>query len=385
MPTKTTAAAVPAQHVPTYTATDPARWRRRARTERIAYAAAAPLLAVGPTLDAALPLHAAVAATGAGSLMWLYYRARPPRPDTGGMLGGRPRRRATERLELETSNRLELLRAAYKATPVVTGAGLYLAALVAAPDLAPWWQWGGPAAWAAVMAAAVPRTRAPRRARRDPREMLADLERAAGMRPTTEEDEDQEAELPAPRTYEELVAWHWETAAVAPGCHLAHVRQIADGRPDFRAVVIAPHGKTVPQLAPAALAAVWDLPEGTVTLEPAPGHGPGHKLLTARPTLTTESEGTDVDLGGATREVDPDLAALYSARLAKPGGPLEGVQLLETLIEPNRIALRVRAQGDEVLRLPHKAIARALGIDDMELVVPYSNGMGDGIVSIYET
>lgn len=156
------------------------------------------------------------------------------------------------------------------------------------------------------------------------------------------------------------------------------------GRPDFRAVLVAPPGKTVPHLSPAALAAVWDLPEGTVTLEPMPGHGPGHKLITARTTLDLDSLGDGEGPGGG-QGIDPDLAALWRARLAKPGGPLDGVHLLETKVEPNRLAFRVRAAADEVLRLPNQAIARALKIDDLELVVCQTNGMGDGIISVYET
>ncbi|GAA4658841.1 hypothetical protein GCM10023347_07710 [Streptomyces chumphonensis] len=357
--------------------------RRRARIERIAYIVAAPGLAIGPQLDAAWPAHLTAAATGTLTLAWLYHKARPAE---------RQRlRREKERLELATDHRLELLRACYRATPALTGSALYLGLLAAGAagiGVEPLVQYGAPSLWAAVMAAALPRTRAPRRKRRSPAEMLAELEHAAGLPHSTdgqdqEQDTGQERRLPAPRTYAELVAWHWETSEAAKGCHLGHVQQLAPGRPDFRAVLVAPRGKAVPQLTPAALAAVWDLPEGTVSIEPMPGHGPGHKLITARPTLDLDSQISGDSTSGG--RIDPDLAALWRSRLAKPGGPLDGVHLLETKIEANRIALRVRAADDQVLRLPHQGIARALDIDDMELVVCQTNRMGDGIISVYET
>lgn len=369
----TTTSTPTTQPTATQPTTDRSR-RRRARLERAVYAATAPCLAIGPQLDAAWPAHLAAAATATTTLAWLYHKARPTEAQ---------RRREKERLELEANSSLDLLRACYRAAPTLTGSALYLAlwaAGAAAIDVAPLVQYGTPAVWAAVMAAAIPRTRAPRRKRRSRQELLAELERAAGLPETAAPSMDEK--LPTPRTYPELVAWYWEMSEAAKGCHLAHVEQLHPGRPDFRAVVIAPPGKTVPNLTESALAGVWDLPEGTVTLKPMPGHGPGHKLLTARPTLDFD---TDVLQDGGARRIDPDLAKLWWTRLAKPGGPLEGVHLLDTKIEPNRIALRVRADGDDVLRLPHQAIARALGIDDMELVVCQTNQMGDGIISVYET
>ncbi|MFX4293604.1 hypothetical protein [Streptomyces bohaiensis] len=313
--------------------------RRRLRIERGVYTVAAAGIGLAPVLDAQWPAHATVAAAALATGGWLYHKAK----DADG-LG-------------------KLLRAAQRAVPVLSGAALY-AALFAATATAsagwPWWQVAGPAAWAALMAWTAPITRARTLA------AAADGEEDQGADPN----QTQAPRVPA--TYPELLAQLWEESGIAPGTRLADVQQIRGDRPDFDAVIVAPRGRAVPKLEPVALAAVFDVPEGTVTTAPVHGSGPGRVRLVARPTLSAADSGAD------------PMQTLWAA-VTRPGGPTAGVQLLRWRSETDRLVLQVAAPAGQEIRLNHTGLCSSLDISDPTRVVIETDGVRQGVISIYKT
>lgn len=307
---------------------------RRVKRERAAYAAAAATIAVVPQFDGLWPAHAAVAATAAGGIAWLFKPA--------------------------DDDHLALIRTCQRCLPVLTGAGLYLTNLVN-PGV-PWWEIAAAAAWGGVMA------------------WLAPVTRAAGL--TLELPPPGPATAPAlaprrPANYPDYLAQQWETAStgIAPGTRLTHITQYATGRPDFEGIVVARPGKAVPALTPTALAAAFDFPVGSVSVAPIAGSGPGRMKLTANPTQAAR-----------TGTADPDpLRSLWDAKVSRPGGAAPGMILGAHRAEPNRIVLRIESPEDQLINLPQKLLARAFGMKDASLLMVETDGLGDGVVSIYKT
>ncbi|WP_031183044.1 hypothetical protein, partial [Streptomyces seoulensis] len=180
--------------------------------------------------------------------------------------------------------------------------------------------------------------------------------------------------LPAPRTYEEYRAWEWVTARTTGNTLLTNVTPYQDNAPDFWGIVVAPQGEAVPDLNPTTLAAVFDLPAGTVTLQPMDGSGPGRKVLIARPTLDT----------AAQAEQDP-IHRIWNEKITHPRGAAPGMLLTDYRIEDNRIALRTTAPDGHLIQLNQKMLARAFDIADATLLMVETDGLGEGLISIYKT
>ncbi|MFH9425944.1 hypothetical protein, partial [Streptomyces sp. NPDC017529] len=256
------------------------------------------------------------------------------------------------------------LQAAQRAVPVLTGAGVYLTPLITSGG--PWWEWLLAPAWGTVMAATTPLTHS---AHLTPERFVLDVPPPApAMAP---------AQSPVPDSYPAYRAHQWESAKATGTTRLTSVTQYEDPHgqliPDFWGIVIAEAGDAVPDLNATALAAVFDLPPGTVTLSLIQGSGPGRKLLTARPTLDALEQ----------HSADP-VVRLWNEKIARPNGGAAGMNLAGYRREPNRIALRVTAPEEAFIQLNQKQIARSLDYKDPSLVMIETDGLADGLVSIYK-
>lgn len=306
--------------------------RRRARFERLLYGAATLGITVGPQHETWWPAHLGAAGVAIGSFAWLYGKWEHPEGHSG------------------------FLRAAQRVVPPLTGALVYLAGLLHPGT--PWWEHVLPAAWGALMAATVP------------------LTHSTNLMPDVFPDAP--AEVPAleaapPATYGAHRARQWADARSTGSTLLTTVTQYDARHPDFWGIVVAPAGEAVPDLNATALAAVFDLPSGTVTLSLIEGSGPGRKLLTARPTLDAVQQARQ---NPAER--------LFYERLARPNGGAPGMRLTDFRSEPNRIAFLVGAPDDQFIQLNQKQIARSLGYKDASLIMIETDGLADGVVSVYK-
>ncbi|MEU6054215.1 hypothetical protein ABZ829_27815 [Streptomyces xanthochromogenes] len=311
--------------------------RRRKRLERLTYGAATLGLAIGPHTGF-WPAHLGAALVGAISVRHLW------RGWDGEPLGW------------------NLLKTAQRISPVLTGSGAYLAPL-AIPG-SPWWEWLLAPAWGAAMTYTTPLTHS---ADLTPEQFTLALPALAPAPP---------AELQAPASYPAHRTAQWDLARTTGTTRLTSVTQYTDpaGQPvqDFWGIVIAEAGEAVPDLNANTLAAVFDLPPGTVELHLIQGSGPGRKLLTAKPTLQ-----------GLEQSKDP-IQRLWDEKLARPGGPTHGMVLDGYKADANRIALRISAPDDQLIQLNQKLIARALKISDLTLVMVETDGLGDGLISLYK-
>ncbi|GAA3154650.1 hypothetical protein ACFQ0X_43690 [Streptomyces rectiviolaceus] len=307
--------------------------RRRKRLERLTYGAMALGLAVGPTTDY-WPAHLGAAAV-AGLAGWALWRKWDLEP-----LGW------------------ELLKDAHRVLPFLTASAAYLTSLLHPGT--PVWEWLLAPVWGAVMAYTTP------------------LTHSAGLVP-----ELLPSEIPAPDTqpvaftYPQHRAAQWATSKKTGTSLLTNVTvyQSPDGQPipDFWGIVIAEAGEEVPDLNANALAAVFDLPPGTVQLALIQGSGPGRKLLIAKPTLQ------------ALERSDDPIQRTWDEKLAHKNGPCAHMLLNDYKVEPNRIALRTSAPEGQLIQLNQKLIARALEISDASLVMVETDGLGEGLISIYKT
>ncbi|MCX4885880.1 hypothetical protein [Streptomyces sp. NBC_00847] len=313
--------------------------RRRARLERLTYGATALGIAIAPQHEGWWPAHLAAGALALGSFTRLYGKF--------------------EDAELGA----HLFKAAQKTLPFLTGAGLYLANLLM-PGHA-WWEYADGPLWALAMGLTTPLTHAAN--------LLALVPTPEAEAPALE------AAQPAPpATFADHRALQWTASDAGRDTQLTNIRQYCNdlGRalPDFDAIVVAQQGKAVPNANPTALAAAFDMPEGTVNLHPIPGSGPGRKLLTARPTEHAAL---------ATANTDP-IHQIWNQKISGPGGGAPGMLLADYRVEPNRIALRVEAPEDQLIQLNQKLIARGFGYKDTSLVMVETDSLGDGLISIYK-
>jgi hypothetical protein len=310
--------------------------RRRIRLERLTYGAATLGLAIGPHTDF-WPAHAGAAALGSLAA-WRLWRRWDNEP-----LGW------------------NLLKTAQRISPVLTGSATYLAPLAIAGSS--WWEWLLAPAWGAFMTYTTPLTHS---ANLTPEHFALALPALAPALP---------ADMQAPASYPAHRAAQWDLARTTGTTRLTSVTQYADADgqpvPDFWGIVIAEAGEAVPDLNPTTLAAVFDLPPGTVELHLIQGSGPGRKLLTAKPTQ------------GLEQSKDP-IQRLWDEKLARPGGPTEGMRLDGYKADANRIALRTSAPDGQLIHLNQKLIARALKIADLTLVMVETDGLGDGLISLYK-
>ncbi|MFD7135172.1 hypothetical protein [Streptomyces sp. NPDC059894] len=300
---------------------------RRVLAERTSYALAAAGMAVGPQLDDSAWSYLASGGIGLGTLAWLYAKTKDP--DQG----------------------LGVLTRAQRAIPFLTAAGTYVANLIT-PGFN-WWEVVAPAAWAGLMG------------------WMAPLTRSAGL---VLELSEQQAQADPTRelTYTEFLAAKWQQAT-GDGTRLVSITPFRADRPDFEAVVVAQAGKAVPTFTDVQLAAAFDFPVGTVKLRPVQGSGPGRMRLVARPT----SEDVEAVAEG--------IRGLWETAVAAPGKAAPGVDLIDYRAEPHRIVLLVASPPGKEIHLPHTAICSAFGIDDPSRLVIETDGIRQGVVSIYKT
>lgn len=316
--------------------------RRRARLEQAIYGATTLGITITPQTDL-WPAHLAASGIAIGSFAWLWNKLNNTDDDG-------------------TRRSLGFLHAAQRALPFLSSAGIYLTNLLHTGT--PWWEYADGAAWGLLMALTTPITHSLNlRSLLPTTDTTPALEQAAS--PT----------VPAqPTTYPEYRTWEWTTARTTGDTHLTNVTCYQDGAPDFWGIVIAPRGETVPDLNDKTLAGIFDLPVGTVQLQLIEGSGPGRKLLTARPTLDQAQQA----------QQDP-IHRLFNEKLARQGGGATGALLSDYRTEPNRIALRVTAPDNQMIQLNQKQIARSLDYKDPSLVMVETDGLGDGLISIYKT
>ncbi|CAL9667256.1 hypothetical protein SUDANB145_07223 (plasmid) [Streptomyces sp. enrichment culture] len=322
--------------------------RRRARLERAIYGAAALGITLTPQTPDAWPVHLGAAALGLGTISWLWNKLTVD--DTGRLRS------------------LGLLKAAQRAVPALTGSGVYLTNLL--HEGTPAWEYATGPGWALLMGLTVPITHSLNLAALLPG-IDEDTQNGTAAATTLET-------VPAaqPATYGEHRAQQWARARTTGTTLLTNVTQYQADTPDFWGIVIAEEGDTVPDLNDTTLAGIFDLPVGTVKLALIDGSGPGRKLLTARPTLDTT----------AAAAQDP-IERLFYEKLARPGGGADGMLLAAHRTEPNRIALRVTAPDDTFIHLNQKHLARSLqslGQKDPTLIMVETDGMGDGLISLYK-
>ncbi|MFI1962433.1 hypothetical protein ACH46L_31700 [Streptomyces althioticus] len=310
----------------------PTAARHLATVERIAYGTAGLAAAIGPTTDL-WQLHAAALGTGVGVLCRLWTRARDAGP-------------------------ARLLTASYKALPTLGLSTVYGVSL-ATPGTT-WWEIAASVAVAVGSAVAVPLTRS------------RGLRRAAENLPADAQQPDEDFEP----GYVGDLARHWAAASPTGSTRLAHVRQYRPDAPDFEAVILAPPGEAVPgSLDARAIAAVFDVPEEAVQLAQVPGHGPGRIAVQVAPAEYLNRNGR--------KAPGDELTALWEARVSSSKGIAPGVQLVGHRFEADRIVLRAEAPDNELLHLPRLQLARALGLEDPELLMVETDGMAQAVVTIY--
>ncbi|MFE4604801.1 hypothetical protein ACFRKE_28535 [Kitasatospora indigofera] len=312
---------------------------RQVKRERGWHLAAATAVAVGPQLYdgpwAVLGGFGVLTATG----VWLYSKSRPNGEDGMDYVG--------------------LLRSSQLAGPVLGYSGAYLADVFRQLHGGfAWWQIAVPAAWGALMAWAAPITRS------------KGLVPAALPTPPAPAGPDGTLP-PAPSDYPSFLAWLWARSERTTGTRLVAVEQYLPGRPDFEAIVVAQAGREVPRLTDEQLAAVFDMPVGSIRLRPVPGSGPGRMRLTARPTLTELAEAAG-------------FPAFWEERVSGAGGAAPGVTLARWRAEEDRIVAQVQAPVGKEISLPHGKVCSALGIDDVSRLVIETDGVRNGLVSIYK-
>lgn len=316
--------------------------RRRKALERLTYGAATLGITIGPQTDY-WPAHIAAGLTGIGGAWWLSKKwdAEP--------LGWR------------------LLKSAQRLAPALTASGTYLAALLTPGSS--WWEYALGPVWGGVMTYTTPLTHA---ANLTPEQLPA-------LAPAPLHDQDQQTTPAVPASYADYRTGQWETSKKTGTSRLTGVVQLtnpATGEllPDFWGIVIAETGDEAPTLSADALAAIFDLPPGTVELQLIKDSGPGRKLLTAKPTLDQVQQ-----------QAAHPAERWWHEKLARKGGPTEGMILNAFRADTNRVAYRVSAPEDQIIQLNQKLITRALKVADASLVMVETDGLGDGLISIYKT
>ncbi|MFF2331968.1 hypothetical protein, partial [Streptomyces sp. NPDC058103] len=313
--------------------------RRLALAERLLYGAAGTWAAIGPMMDVPVWAHGSVVLTGLAS-GWRLWK-RTGQDDSPG-----------------------LLLAAMRSLPVLGWSGAYTAGLLAPVIGYPnGWPMLGAAAWTAVMVPMAPWTRS-----RGLQRTIAQMPEYAAPADETVVQEI----VPAPTTYEGHLRLMWTTSPATGDTQLTNIRQHREDRPDFDAVILAPAGQAVPaSVTQKNVAAVFDVPPAAVHLDPVPGYGPGRLALRYTPGEAKE----DAQKG--------HLEHLWHTRVSGPGGMLPGMEMIDHRIDEDRIRILVEADDSAMIALPRKKLARALKVEDPELVMIETDDMSRGVVTIY--
>ncbi|MFD9033308.1 hypothetical protein ACFVZW_19465 [Streptomyces sp. NPDC059567] len=310
--------------------------------ERTVYGAAGIAVALGPHTDL-WPAHIAAVGAGAGPLWALWHRTR--------------------------SSSAGLLTACYRALPTLGLSGCYTAALFT-PGTA-WWEYAAPLATAAAAGLAAPLTRS--LGVQQAAETLPDTIAAHAELLDQDEDQDHEQQMPAD-TYEVGLQQLWADAPATGDTVLTGIHQPDPTVRDFTAVILAPSGEAVPRgIDERAVAAVFDVPTEAVHLHPVKGSGPGRLALSVTPSEADAAELVDQD----------EVRALWDERVSGPGGAAPGMLLADHRLTDDRLVVLVQAADDRMIDLSRNKLARALRVDDPELVMVETDGLAHGVVTVY--
>ncbi|MFJ7069891.1 hypothetical protein [Streptomyces sp. NPDC101115] len=316
--------------------------RRLAAVERVLYGAGGVFTAWAPHADL-WQLDTAAIGAGVGTLAWLWRRSR---------IGG-----------------LGLLSACYRALPLLGLSGAYTAAL-AVPGSA-WWEIATPVAVAAAAGIASPLTRSAGIAFAVAELPAADADDVDGVEVIDD------AEVVDLDDYLSILRHLWAVSPVTAGTELVDIRHPDPTRPDFTALILAEPGRAIPSaLNDNAVAAVFDVPTEAVTLTPVKGYGPGRLALTVAPAAAEET-------AAETAEAD-EVRTLWAERVSGPNGAAPGMRLVDYRLADDRLVVLVEAADDRMIALPRKRLARALRVEDPDLVMVETDGLGTGVVTIYK-
>ncbi|GAB2891737.1 hypothetical protein [Streptomyces mayteni] len=337
----------------------PAAARRLTKLERLMYTAGGALGAVGPQLDI-VPLNIGAMTVGVGAVAYLWNR---------------------------TDNSPNLLVSCQRALPLLTWSATYTASM-AVPGSS-WWEFAAPAAWTALNWLAVPLTRS-----RGLRRAVDNLPQRITTQDQTPATHGASAAGPAGtgNPYADGLARMWAASPATGDTSLVGISQYALERPDFEAMILAPAGQPLPRtLDPAppytaarrTIAAVFDVPEGAVTLKPVPGYGPGRLAMRVAPSLAAEQAPQAAGAGG--------LEELWATYVFAPDGAAPGVTLVDYRFEdddhgrPHRITMRIAARQSKKLRIDPDALCSALDLQDTSRLVIEGAGPREAVAYVYRT
>ncbi|MDG5807899.1 hypothetical protein P9869_35685 [Streptomyces ossamyceticus] len=325
--------------------------RRLATIERIAYGAAGTWSAVGPIVEVPWWAHGASIAVGAAS-GWRLWRRTRDADSTG------------------------LLVSTYRSLPVLGWSGSYTAGLLAPVlDYPNGWPMLAAATWTATMAWAVPLTRS-----LGLRRIVEQLpQHGAALDTVPGQAQGQGQAEPVPNTYAGHLRQMWALSSETGATTLEKIHQFRPDEPDFEAFILAPAGQAVPSTVNQRnVAAVFDVPQAAVKISEVDGFGPGRLHLRVVPNeAKREAE---------ERAEQQGLAQLWADRISCRGGAAPGMNLVDFRVseDRDRVSILVEADEDQLINLPRLPIARALRMDDPELLMIETDGLSRGVVTIYQ-
>ncbi|MFL4496528.1 hypothetical protein ACJ6WD_35600 [Streptomyces sp. VTCC 41912] len=316
----------------------PRQARRLALAERVLYGAAGTWAAIGPVTDVSGWAHGAAVVTGVLAGVRVWKRADDEDGDS-------------------------LLLSAYRSLPVLGWSATYTAGLLSPIIHFPnGWPMLAAGAWTLAMIAATPWTRS--------RGLSRAIERHAA-----EYAEDQAlVPEPVPTTFDGHVKAMWAAAPATGETWLEKVQQADPERADFTALILAPAGEAVPSsVTRRAAAAVFDVPEECVGLDSVDGYGPGRLHLRVTPSER------------AAKATEQGLKHLWEQRVSGPVGAAPGMEMIDHRLDKAAGILRIRvaAADSQLISLPRMKLARALNVDDPELLMIETDGLAHGVITVY--